>query len=66
MLGLGRLRVGWVNCRIREHVEVAGVSGTRVMAMCRAAERFQAGRMPAGGVGARRTWPRSARLPLGA
>ena len=24
LLGLGRLRVGWVNCRIREHVEVAG------------------------------------------
>ena len=24
------------------------------------------GRMPAGGVGARHTWPRSARLPLGA
>ena len=23
LLGLGRLRVGWVNCRIREHVEVA-------------------------------------------
>ena len=22
LLGLGRLRVGWVNCRIREHVEV--------------------------------------------
>ena len=24
MLGLGKLRVGWVNCRIREHVEVDG------------------------------------------
>ena len=36
------------------------------MAMCRAAARFQAGRMPAGGVGVRHTWPRSARLPLGA
>ena len=23
LLGLGKLRVGWVNCRIREHVEVA-------------------------------------------
>ena len=23
LLGLGRLRVGWVNCRIREHVEIA-------------------------------------------
>ena len=23
LLGLGRLRVGWVNCSIREHVEVA-------------------------------------------
>ena len=23
LLGLGRLRVGWVNCRIREHVELA-------------------------------------------
>ena len=23
LLGLGRLKVGWVNCRIREHVEVA-------------------------------------------
>ena len=23
LLGLGSLRVGWVNCRIREHVEVA-------------------------------------------
>ena len=23
LLGIGRLRVGWVNCRIREHVEVA-------------------------------------------
>ena len=45
-LGLGRLRVGWLNCRIREHVKVAG---------CRAVARFQAGRMPAGGVGARRT-----------
>ena len=36
------------------------------MAMCRVAARFQAGSMPAGGVGARRTWPRCARLPLGA
>ena len=23
LLGLGRLRVGWMNCRIQEHVEVA-------------------------------------------
>ena len=23
LVGLGRVRVGWVNCRIREHVEVA-------------------------------------------
>ena len=23
LLGLGKLRVGWVNCRIREHVNVA-------------------------------------------
>ena len=23
LLGLGRLRIGWVNCRIRQHVEVA-------------------------------------------
>ena len=23
LLGLGKLRVGWVNCRIREHIEVA-------------------------------------------
>ena len=36
------------------------------MAMCHVVARFQAGRMPAGCVGARRTWPRSARLPLGA
>ena len=43
-----------------------GVSGARDMAMCRTAARFQAGRMPAEGVGARRTWPRSARLSLGA
>ena len=41
-------------------------SGARDMVMCRAAARFQAGRMPAGGVEARRTWPRCARLPLGA
>ena len=36
------------------------------MAMCRAGARFQAGRTPAGGVGERRTWPRSARLRLNA
>ena len=35
-------------------------------AMYRAAARFQARRMPAEGVEARCTWPRSARLPLGA
>ena len=55
-----------MNCCIREHVELARSSGARDMAMCCAAARFQAGRMPARGVGARRTWPRSARLPLGA
>ena len=43
-----------------------GASAARDMAMCRAAARFQAGKMPAGGVGARLTWPRSARLHLGA
>ena len=43
-----------------------GASGARVMAMCRTAARFQAGRTPAGGVAARRTWPRSVRLRLGA
>ena len=43
-----------------------GASGARDMSMCRAAARFQAGSMPAGGVRARRTWPMSARLPLGA
>ena len=43
-----------------------GASGARVMAMCRAAARFQAGRTPGGDVGERRTWPRSARLRLGA
>ena len=53
LLGLRKLWVGWVNCRIREHVEVARAHS-------------QAGRTPAGGVGARRTWPRSARLRLGA
>ena len=66
LLGLGKLRVRWVNCRIREHVVVAAALGARDIAMCNAAARFQAGRMPAGGVRARRTWPRSVRLPLDA
>ena len=43
-----------------------GASGARHMAMCRAAARFQAGRTPAGGVGAYHTWPRCARLGLSA
>ena len=34
--------------------------------MCLAAARFQVGTMPAGSLGARLTWPRSARLHLGA
>ena len=42
-----------------------GASGARNMALCCAAARFQAGRMPAGGVGTRDTWPKSARLYLG-
>ena len=55
LFGLGRLRVGWVNYRIPEHVEVAQCF------RCEAA-RFQAGRMPSGGMGHLNTWSRSARL----
>ena len=43
-----------------------GASGARVMAMCRAAARFQAERTPAEDARAYRTWPRSARFRLGA
>ena len=51
LLGLGRLRVGWVKCRIREDVEVSRLPGRKDTCWrC----------------GARCTWPRSARLPLGA
>ena len=31
LLGLGKLRLGWVNCRIREHVEVASRQGGRLL-----------------------------------
>ena len=66
LLGLGKLRVRWVNCRIKEHVEVFRCFRCQGLAVCRAAARFQAGKVPAGGVGVRLTWPRSARLHLGA
>ena len=41
LLGFGKLRVGWVNCRIREHVEVARCFGCHGYAICRASARFQ-------------------------
>ena len=47
LLGLGRSRVGWVNCRIREHVEVARCF------RCQGYGQVS----PAGAVWAHRTWP---------
>ena len=41
-----------------------GVSSARDMAMCRATACFQTGRMPVGGMGVRRTWPKSGSCPI--